>query len=66
MTDNQQGGTTPEPEAIASAADQASEDSVAAVAVADEPATSTDDIAPTAQGCAGATQRSFRGALGNG
>ena len=49
MTDIQQGGTTPEPEAIASAADQASEDSVAAVAVADEPATSTDDLAATAQ-----------------
>ena len=49
MTDNQQGGTTPEPEAIASAADQASEDSVAAVAVADEPATSTDDLAATTQ-----------------
>jgi small subunit ribosomal protein S1 len=49
LTDNQQGGTTPEPEAIASAADQASEDSVAAVAVADEPATSTDDLAATAQ-----------------
>ena len=43
MTEEQQGGTTPEPEAIASVADQASEDTVAAVAVADEPATSTDD-----------------------
>ena len=43
MTEEQQGGPTPEPEAIASAADQASEETVAAVAVADEPATSTDD-----------------------
>ncbi|MEA2631482.1 MAG: small subunit ribosomal protein, partial [Chloroflexota bacterium] len=47
MTEEQQGGTTPEPEAIASLTDQASEDSVAAVAVADEPATSTDEAAPT-------------------
>ena len=46
MTEEQQGGTTPEPEAIASAADQASEERVAAVAVADEPATSdTTDLA---------------------
>ncbi len=46
MTEEQTGGTAPEPEAIASA-DQASEDTVAAVAVADEPATSTDEPAPT-------------------
>ncbi len=46
MTEEQQGGTTPEPEAIAAVADQASEDTVAAVAVADEPATSTDDQEP--------------------
>ena len=44
MTDIQQGGTTPEPEAIASAADQASEDSVAAVAGADEPAANTEAV----------------------
>ena len=43
MTEEQSGGTTPEPEAIASVADQASEDTVAAVAVVDEPATSTDE-----------------------
>ena len=49
MTEEKQGGTTPEPEAIASAADQASEDTVAAVAVADEPATSTDDAAATTE-----------------
>jgi small subunit ribosomal protein S1 len=42
LTEEKQGGTTPEPEAIASAADQASEDTVAAVAVADEPATIAD------------------------
>jgi small subunit ribosomal protein S1 len=47
LTEEQQGGTTPEPEAIASVADQASEDTAAAVAVADEPATSTDEAAPT-------------------
>ncbi len=41
MTEDQQGGTTPETEAIASV-DQASEQSVAAVAVADEPAAITD------------------------
>ncbi len=49
MTEEQQGGTTPEPEAIASAADQASEDGVAAVAVADQPATSTDEAEPTSE-----------------
>ena len=48
MTEEQQGGTTPEPEAIASVADQASEDTVTAVAVADEPATSPDDRDPVA------------------
>jgi small subunit ribosomal protein S1 len=47
LTEDQQGGPTPEPEAIASAADQASEETVAAVAVADEPATSTDDADTT-------------------
>jgi small subunit ribosomal protein S1 len=41
LTEEQQGGTTPEPEAIASATDQAPEQPVAAVAVADEPATDT-------------------------
>ncbi|MEP6638811.1 MAG: 30S ribosomal protein S1 [Chloroflexota bacterium] len=43
MTEDQQGGPTPEPDAIASVADQASEESVATVAVADEPATSSDE-----------------------
>ena len=56
MTEEQQGGTTPEPEANASA-DQVSEQSVAAIAVADEPAAitepaegsaSTDDTTETA------------------
>jgi small subunit ribosomal protein S1 len=41
LTEQQQGGTTPEPEALASVA-RTSEDTVAAVAVADEPATSTE------------------------
>jgi small subunit ribosomal protein S1 len=49
LTEEQQGGTTPEPEAIVSAADQASEDTVAAVAVADEPATSTETTEPTTE-----------------
>ena len=49
MTEEQQGGPTPEPEASASAADQASDETVAAVAVADEPATSTDDAGTTTE-----------------
>jgi len=40
LTEDKQGGTAPEPEASASAADKASEEAVAAVAVADEPAAS--------------------------
>ncbi|MDQ2965735.1 MAG: 30S ribosomal protein S1 [Chloroflexota bacterium] len=40
MIEEQQGGTAPEPEANAFAADKASEEAVAAVAVADEPAAS--------------------------
>jgi small subunit ribosomal protein S1 len=38
LTEEQMGGTAPEPEALASAADPASEEAVAAIAVADEPA----------------------------
>ena len=38
MTEEVQGGTAPQPEAIASAADEAPEQTAAAVAVADEPA----------------------------
>ncbi|MFL5642204.1 MAG: 30S ribosomal protein S1, partial [Chloroflexota bacterium] len=48
MTEEQQSGTAPEPEAIAAGADQAPDDATAAVAVADEPATTTDDTQPTA------------------
>jgi len=48
LTEEQSGGTAPEPEAIATVADQASEDTVAAIAVADEPATSTDEPTSTA------------------
>ena len=47
MTDQQQGGTTPEPEALASVP-RTSEDTVAAVAVADEPATIADSPTDTA------------------
>ena len=47
MTEEKSGGTAPEPEATASIADQSSEDTVAAVAVADEPATSRDEAAST-------------------
>ncbi len=49
MTEEQSGGTTPEPEAIASVADQASEEAVAAVAVADEPATTTVEAESTSE-----------------
>ena len=38
MTEEEQGGTAPQPEATASAADEAPEQTAAAVAVADEPA----------------------------
>jgi small subunit ribosomal protein S1 len=44
LTDEQQGGTDPQPEALASAANAASEERVAAVAVADEPAETTDSV----------------------
>jgi small subunit ribosomal protein S1 len=47
LTEEQQGGPTPEPEASAPVADQASDETVAAVAVADEPATSTDEADTT-------------------
>ncbi len=62
MTEEQMGGTAPEPEASASVADQASEEAVATVAVADEPAdtnhvTASTDVtseppAPAADGSA--------------
>ena len=42
MTEEEQGGTTPEPGAVATVADQAPEDTVAATAV-DEPATIADE-----------------------
>ena len=45
MTEEQSGGTTPEPEAMAAVADRTSEDTAAAVAVADQPAPSTQDPA---------------------
>ena len=38
LTDEQQGGTAPAPEAVASSDAPASEETVAAIAVADEPA----------------------------
>ncbi|MEA2653460.1 MAG: small subunit ribosomal protein, partial [Chloroflexota bacterium] len=47
MTEEQSGVTAPEPAANTAVAEQASEDTVAAVAVADEPATETGDAAPT-------------------
>jgi small subunit ribosomal protein S1 len=53
LTDQQLGGTAPEPEDRTSAADQASEQAVGAIAVADEPATSnTADTAQTTEGSA--------------
>ncbi len=52
MTEEQQGGTAPEPEAVASVETPASEETVAAVAAADEtatePETATDPEAPAA------------------
>ena len=47
MTEEEQGGTAPQPEATASAADEAPEQTAAAVAVADEPAT-IEDATPAA------------------
>ena len=52
MTEQQQGGTAPEPEARASAADQASEETVGAVAVADEPAASGTEASTETQASA--------------
>ena len=52
MTEEQSGGTTPEPEAMAAVADRTSEDTAAAVAVADQPAPSTQDPANPGQDAA--------------
>jgi small subunit ribosomal protein S1 len=49
LTEEQQGGTAPAPEAIATEPDQAPEKSVGTVAVADEPATGTTDPTEEAQ-----------------
>jgi small subunit ribosomal protein S1 len=49
LTEEQQGGTAPEPEVSASVADQASEEAVAAVAVADEPAERTETTDGTSE-----------------
>ena len=49
LTDQQLGGTAPEPEERTSAADQASEQAVGAIAVADEPAT-PDGLEPPSNG----------------
>ena len=57
MTDEQQGGTAPAPEAAASVDAPASEETVATIAVADEPAipeTTTEPPAPTAEEAADA------------
>ena len=56
MTEHHPGGTAPEPGAIASAADQASEQAVATMTVADEPAatTSTDTTSAPPAPAAGA------------
>ena len=57
MTEHHPGGTAPEPGAIASAADQASEQAVATLTVADEPAAnkSTDTVSAPPAPAAGAT-----------
>ncbi len=52
MTEQQQGGTAPEPEVRTSAADQASEETVGAVAVADEPAASDTESSTATQASA--------------
>jgi small subunit ribosomal protein S1 len=52
LTEEQSGGTTPEPEAMAAVADRTSEDTAAAVAVADQPAPSTQDPANPGQDAA--------------
>jgi small subunit ribosomal protein S1 len=61
LTEQHRGGTAPEPEASASVADQASEQAVGAIAVADEPAetkTTTDTkSAPPAPAAGAATDR---------
>jgi small subunit ribosomal protein S1 len=49
LTEEQQSGTAPEPEATAAVAGPATDDTAAAVAVADEPAVSTDDAIPTTE-----------------
>ena len=55
MTEEEQGGTAPQPEATASAPDEAPEQTAAAVAVADEPAT-TEDVTPDASETPGAVE----------
>ncbi|HEU5205484.1 MAG TPA: S1 RNA-binding domain-containing protein, partial [Candidatus Limnocylindrales bacterium] len=55
MTEEEQGGTAPQPEATASASDEAPEQTAAAVAVADEPAT-TDDATQAASETAEAVE----------
>ena len=47
MTEQQMGGTAPEPEDQTSATDQASEQTVGTVAVADEPASTAETSEPT-------------------
>ena len=47
MTEEEQGGTAPQPEATASAADEAPEQTAAAVAVADEPAETDETETPS-------------------
>jgi small subunit ribosomal protein S1 len=59
LTEEEQGGTTPEPGAVATVAEQAPEDTVAAIA-ADDPATTAD--APTAQAEITAQEPSDNGA----
>ena len=68
MTEEQMGGTVPEPEASASSADQLAQQSVATVAVADEPAaTTTPDVTATTattEDAATPTDRTTDGAAG--
>ena len=60
MTEEKQGGTAPEPEASASLADRAQDEAVGAVAVADEPASQTEAVAPTAADADGTEPATLR------
>jgi small subunit ribosomal protein S1 len=63
LTEENQGGTTPQPEALASAPDQASNQAVATIAVADEPADNGSAAVATATDAGNGTGGNAAGAL---